>query len=170
MTQVTETSESWARAVLALGSNMGNTRETLFRAIADLRAIEGISLENTSSVYDTTALTSTGYDETRPRYANQVVSLHTVWSPEKLLSHLQTVEARHGRQRTDDQWADRTLDIDIITYGDIALETELLTLPHPRAHERLFVLEPWLELDSDAELPGHGPVADIVASLEGHSA
>ena len=170
MTPATETSESWARAVLALGSNMGNTRETLFRAVADIRAIEGISLEKTSRVYDTTALTSTGYDDARPRYANQVVSIHTVWSPEKLLSHLQTVEARHGRQRTDDQWADRTLDIDIITYGDIALEKELLTLPHPRAHERLFVLEPWLELDGEAELPGHGLVAELVESLKGQSA
>ena len=170
MTPATVPSESWTPVVLALGSNMGDTRETLFRAVADIRATEGISLKKASGVHDTTALTSAGFDETRPRYANQVVSLHTVWSPEKLLSHLQTVEARHGRQRTEDQWADRTLDIDIITYGDIALETELLTLPHPRAHERLFVLEPWLELDSDAELPGHGLVADIVASLKGHSA
>jgi 2-amino-4-hydroxy-6-hydroxymethyldihydropteridine pyrophosphokinase len=99
-----------------------------------------------------------------------VVSIHAVWSPERLLSHLQTVEGRHGRQRTDDQWADRTLDIDIITYGGIALETELLTLPHPRAHERLFVLEPWLELDGEAELPGHGSVAELVESLKGQSA
>lgn len=170
MTPATGPSESWTPVVLALGSNMGDTRETLFRAIADIRATEGISLKKASGVYDTTALTSAGYDETRPRYANQVMSIHTVWSPEKLLLHLQTVEARHGRQRTDDQWADRTLDIDIITYGDIALQTELLTLPHPRAHERLFVLEPWLELDSDAELPGHGPAADIVASLKRQSA
>ena len=170
MTPANGPSESWTPVVLALGSNMGDTRETLFRAIADIRALEGISVENTSSVYDTTALTSTGYDETRPRYANQVVSIHTVWSPEKLLSHLQTVEARHGRQRTDDRWADRTLDIDIITYGAIALHTELLTIPHPRAHERLFVLEPWLELDREAELPGRGPVAELVESLKGQSA
>jgi 2-amino-4-hydroxy-6-hydroxymethyldihydropteridine diphosphokinase len=148
---------------------MGDTRQTLFRALADIRAIEGISLEKTSRVYDTTALTSAGYDETRPRYANQVVSIYTVWSPEKLLSHLKTVEARHGRQRTVDQWADRTLDIDIITYGAIALHTEVLTIPHPRAHERLFVLEPWLDLNGEAELPGHGPVAELVESLKRQS-
>ena len=156
---------TWARGVLALGSNMGDTHEILFRAVADIRATEGIVVERQSSVHDTTALTSSGYDETKPRYANQVITIRTVWSPEKLLTQLQSIELRHGRIRSGDQYADRTLDIDIITYGDVERATETLTLPHPRAHERLFVLEPWLEIDRDAELPGKGTVEALVQSL-----
>ena len=157
---------TWTRGVLALGSNMGDTHEILFRAVADIRATEGIVVDRQSSVHDTTALTSSGYDETKPRYANQVITIRTVWSPEKLLTRLQSIEHRHGRVRSGDQYADRTLDIDIITYGEVELATETLTLPHPRAHERLFVLEPWLEIDQDAELPGKGAVAVLVRPLQ----
>ena len=157
---------TWTRGVLALGSNMGDTHEILFRAVADIRATEGIVVDRQSSVHDTTALTSSGYDETKPRYANQVITIRTVWSPEKLLTCLQSIEHRHGRVRSGDQYADRTLDIDIITYGEVELATETLTLPHPRAHERLFVLEPWLEIDQDAELPGKGAVAALVRPLQ----
>ena len=156
---------TWTHAVLGLGSNMGDTHEILFRAVADIRATEGIVVYRQSSVHDTTALTSSGYDETKPRYANQVITIRTVWSPEKLLTRLQSIELRHGRMRRSDQYADRTLDIDIITYGQTELATETLTLPHPRAHERLFVLEPWLEIDKDATLPGKGAVAALVQSL-----
>ena len=144
---------------------MGDTHEILFRAVADIRATEGISVDRQSSVHDTTALTSSGYDETKPRYANQVITIRSVWSPEKLLTRLQNIELRHGRMRRGDQYADRTLDIDIITYGDVELATKTLALPHPRAYERLFVLEPWLEIDQDAELPGKGAVAALVQSL-----
>ena len=144
---------------------MGDTHEILFRAVADIRATEGIVVERQSSVYDTTALTSSGYDDTKPRYANQVITIRTVWPPEKLLTRLQSIELRHGRTRRSDQYADRTLDIDIITYGETELATETLTLPHPRAHERLFVLEPWLEIDKDATLPGRGAVVALVQSL-----
>jgi len=161
----TEGYSEWTRAVLALGSNLGDTHEILFRAVADIRATEGIVVERQSSVHHTTALTSSGYDETKPRYANQVITIRTVWSPEKLLTQLQSIELRHGRTRSGDQYADRTLDIDIITYGDVERATETLTLPHPRAHERLFVLEPWLEIDRDAELPGKGTVEALVQSL-----
>ena len=156
---------TWTHAVLALGSNMGDTHEMLFRAGADIRATEGIVVDRQSSVHDTTALTSSGYDETKPRYANQVITIRTVWSPEKLLTRLQSIELRHGRMRSGDQYADRTLDIDIITHGQTELATETLTLPHPRAPERLFVLEPWLEIDKDATLPGRGAVAALVQSL-----
>ena len=156
---------TWIHAVLALGSNMGDTHEILFRAVADIRATEGIVVYRQSSVHDTTALTSSGYDETKPRYANQVITIRTVWSPEKLLTRLQSIEHRHGRMRSGDQYADRTLDIDIITHGQTELATETLALPHPRAHERLFVLEPWLEIDQDSELPGKGAVAALVLSL-----
>ena len=156
---------AWTRGVLALGSNMGDTHEMLFRAVADIRATEGIVVERQSSVHDTTALTSSGYDETKPRYANQVITIRTVWSPKKLLTRLQSIELRHGRMRSGDQYADRTLDIDIITHGAVELSTGTLTLPHPRAHERLFVLEPWLEIDQYAELPGKGAVAALMQSL-----
>lgn len=83
-----------------------------------------------------------------------------------LLRYLQDIEDRHGRVRRE-RWGDRTLDLDLIAYADISCDTPNLTLPHPRAAERGFVLEPWLTLDPGAHLVGAGPVADLVERLRG---
>jgi 2-amino-4-hydroxy-6-hydroxymethyldihydropteridine diphosphokinase len=87
-------------------------------------------------------------------------------APTVLLSYLHAIEARHGRERRE-RWGDRTLDLDLIAYGDVRTDTATLTLPHPRAAERDFVLAPWLSIDADAFLPGVGRVDEALARLGG---
>ena len=155
----------WHRVVVALGSNMGERDDELFMAIADLRATEGVRVVAESSVHETVALTKDGYDEKAPKYLNQVVLIDTVWSPEDLLRIVLEVEARHGRVRSGERYESRTLDIDLIDYDNEPFAAEGLELPHPRVHERRFVLGPWSELDPDAMIPGHGSVATLLAGL-----
>lgn len=155
----------WTRAVIALGSNLGEREDTLFYARADLRATEGVRVIAESSLLETIALTPSGPDPSAPRYLNQVVLLNTVWPAESLLEILQRIEATHGRVRSDTPWEDRTLDLDLIDYGAEVLNSDTLTLPHPRVHLRRFVLEPWLEIDPTAHLVGHGPVTELLRGL-----
>ena len=156
----------WHRVVVALGSNMGERDDELFMAIADLRATEGVRVVAESSVHETVALTPDGYDEAAPKYLNQVVIIETVWAPEDLLRIVLEIEERHGRVRSGERYESRTLDIDLIDYDNQAYQAEGLELPHPRAHERRFVLEPWIEIDPDAVIPGHGSVATLLAGLD----
>ena len=158
--------EGWTKAVIALGTNQGEREQTLHRAISDLRATEGVVVVAESSVIETVALTESGYDDSAPAYLNQVAIIHTAWRPEHLLARLHEIEQRHGRQRDGVQYAPRTLDLDIIDWGGVTLDIPGLTLPHPRAHERTFVLGPWLEVEPDAEIPGRGSVKDLLAQLE----
>ena len=160
-----EVESGWHRAVVALGSNLGERDEELFRAIADLKATEGIRLVAESSVHETVALTESGYDESAPKYLNQVIIVDTVWAPHALLDIALAIEARHGRVRTDERYASRTLDIDLIDYDGEPLESDGLTLPHPRAHERAFVLAPWSEIDGEATIAGRGKVSDLLGGL-----
>jgi len=161
-----EVESGWHRAVLALGSNLGERDDELFRAVADLKATEGIRLVAESNVHETVALTESGYDESAPKYINQVIIVDTVWEPQALLQIALSIEARHGRVRTDERYASRTLDIDLIDYDGEVLASEGLTLPHPRAHERVFVLAPWAEIDSDASIAGKGNVLDLLGGLD----
>ena len=160
-----EREEGWHRVVVALGSNLGERDEELFRAVSDLNATEGVRVIAQSSIHETTALTPSGYDESAPKYLNQVVIIYSVWDPHALLQIVLNIEARHGRVRSDERYASRTLDIDLIDYDGEALKSETLTLPHPRAHERQFVLGPWNEVDPDAHIPGRGAVATLLATL-----
>jgi 2-amino-4-hydroxy-6-hydroxymethyldihydropteridine diphosphokinase len=134
--------------------------------LADLAATVGIRVLADSPLIDSIALTESGFEETEPAYLNQVVVVESAWPPTHLLDRLHEIVARLGRLRDQVRWAPRTLDLDIITFGDITLDTPTLTIPHPRAHERHFVLAPWLEIDPEATLPGHGPVRELVAGLE----
>jgi len=93
------------------------------------------------------------------------VMLDSAWSAQHTLQKLHDIEQAHGRARTGQRYADRTLDLDLITYGEEILVSPSLTLPHPRAHERRFVLEPWLEVDPSAQLPGHGSLTSLLAAL-----
>lgn len=163
---IAEVESGWHRAVVALGSNLGERDEELFRALADLKATEGIRVIAQSSLHETVALTEAGYDESAPKYLNQVVIIDTVWEPHALLQIAFGIEARHGRERTDERYASRTLDIDLIDYDGEVFESEGLTVPHPRAHERVFVLAPWAEIDADATIPGKGRVLDLIGGLD----
>lgn len=159
------TDEGWTSAVIALGANEGDREQTLTQAVADLRATEGVVVKAVSDPVETVALTEKGYDPDAPRYLNQVVLASSAWPAEGLLTQLQAIERRHGRVRNGSRYAPRTLDLDLISYGDLVLDSESLILPHPRAHGRRFVLEPWLQVDPAAVLPGKGSVADLLAAL-----
>ena len=100
----------------------------------------------------------------QPDYFNGVLVAEVEMGPMELLHLLQKIEEEGGRVRTTRNAA-RTIDLDLITLGDLTLESDALRLPHPRAHLRRFVLEPWLSIDSEAELPGRGSVAELLAGL-----
>lgn len=153
-----------SKAVVALGSNLGDRDATLRRAVSALRATPEVEVVAASVPIESVALTVDGLDENKPAYLNGVVLLATTLGPEALLDQLNRIENDEGRLRVE-RWGDRTLDLDLIAYDDVVLDTERLTLPHPRAAERSFVLEPWLQVDPEAEIPGSGPIAPLLAQL-----
>lgn len=152
-------------AVLAFGSNLGARGETIYDALADVDRIAGVSVLSASSLYETAAVKLHGVDLDAPRYINAVAMVGTSLPPRALLAAVNDIEQNHGRVR-DERWGDRTLDIDIITYGELQQSDEALILPHPRAWQRDFVLAPWLEIDPEAVLPGHGRVDALLAATE----
>lgn len=149
-------------AVLALGSNLGDRATALAEAVRRIADLPGVELTAASSAHESVAMTPTGPDPEAPAYLNSVVTIDTVLSPVELLEAVNSIEADLGRVRGE-RWADRTLDIDIIVFGELQLETDRLTIPHPRAAERSFVLEPWIEIEPDAVIPGLGPVSELVS-------
>lgn len=151
-------------AVVAIGANLGDRHETIAAALTDLARLPLTTRVVAAEPIETVAVTPSGPDADAPAYLNTVALLETRLAPSVLLSYLQAIEARHGRERTV-HWGDRTLDLDLIAHGDVQTRSSRLTLPHPRAAERDFVLEPWSRLDPEAVLPGHGPVRDLLARL-----
>jgi len=148
------------RAVISLGSNLGNRLETLQGAIDALEDTPGVRVKAVSPVYETEPWgVAPG---SQPSYFNAVVVVKTTLPPSSLLERAHAVEEAFHRVR-DERWGARTLDVDIITYAGVFSDDPVLTLPHPRAHERAFVLAPWYDLDPEAQLPGRGPVADLLA-------
>ena len=143
--------------VIALGANLGDRDATLDGAVAALRRLRGLTVEAVSSSLETVAVTTAGEDPDRPRYRNRVLVGRTSLDPRTLLADLLGIERAFGRTRGE-RWGDRTLDLDLIALGDRVLDEPGLVLPHPRAHERGFVLRPWLQVEPDAVLTGHGPV------------
>lgn len=152
-------------AVLSLGSNLGDRKATLEAAFEEIGKIKGVKLIAKSKLYESVALTESGFDPEQPSYLNAAVKVQTSLKPKALLAALNEIENEHGRIRLQ-RWAPRTLDIDIITFGHELIETKTLIVPHPRAHERSFVLVPWLEIDPDAVLPGRGRVDAMVEEIE----
>jgi 2-amino-4-hydroxy-6-hydroxymethyldihydropteridine diphosphokinase len=147
--------------VLALGSNLGDRQEILREAAGAIARIEGVVVEQVSPVYETMPVGG----PSQPDYLNAVVLARTTLPSRDLLDRLHEVEAEFDRVRLV-RWGPRTLDIDIITVEGERSDDPELTLPHPRAHERAFVLAPWHDIDPDAVLPGHGPVADLLKSVD----
>jgi 2-amino-4-hydroxy-6-hydroxymethyldihydropteridine diphosphokinase len=152
---------TWRSVVLALGSNLGDRREILTDAADAITRIEGVRVERVSPVYETVPVGG----PPQPDYLNAVVLARTTLPSLDLLDQLHEVEAEFDRVRLV-RWGPRTLDIDIITVEGERSDDPELTLPHPRAHERAFVLAPWHDVDPDAVLPGHGPVADLLKSTD----
>lgn len=151
-------------AVIAFGANLGDRGETLLAAARELAEADGVELTAMSSVHESVAIKPDGPDPDAPPYLNAVGLIRTTLTPDALLELLHRIEAAHGRTR-EVRWGDRTLDLDIVDFAGMTRDRDGLTLPHPRAAERDFVLKPWLEVDPDAVLPGHGRVADLVKAL-----
>lgn len=151
-------------AVVALGANLGDRQATIRAAAERIARLPLVSDVRLSRLFETVALRVDGPDPDAPGYVNAVALVTTRLAPEILLGMLHAIEDENGRERRE-RWGDRTLDLDLIAYGDVVSEDPRLQLPHPRAAERLFVLDPWLDLDPDAELHGRGRVADLAAEL-----
>jgi dihydroneopterin aldolase/2-amino-4-hydroxy-6-hydroxymethyldihydropteridine diphosphokinase len=156
-----EAPDAPVEVVLAIGSNLGAAQDTLRDAVADLAASPGIEVVDVSALARTAPV---GGPE-QPDFLNAVVIARTTLSPRDLLRATAEVERIHGRERAV-HWGPRTLDVDIIVYGQVSAGTDDLELPHPRAHERAFVLQPWAQVRPDAVLPGlgGGPVAQLAAT------
>ena len=148
------------KVVLALGANLGDPRKQISLAIDAIRDI--VKVEKVSSLYETAPFK---VNDAQPNYINAVLIGETELQPKELIKELLAIEAKLGRQRTLPKAA-RTIDIDIVDYEGFFLESDELTLPHPRAHERRFVLEPWVEIEPDAVLREHGPIKELLAALD----
>jgi len=157
------------RAVVAFGANLGDRAATIQAAADGLAGTEGVELVALAPPIETPALRPYGIDRDAPAYLNTVGVYETTLEPRELLELLHRIEDEHGRTRTE-RWGDRTLDLDLISYGDLVQDDPELTLPHPRAHERDFVLRPWLVADALAELPGRGRVDELLEALDGGAA
>lgn len=148
------------RAYIALGANLGDALETLEAALRALDEMPDTRLVARSSLYRTAPIGVSG----QPDYINAVAALDTALSPEALLDALLALEACHGRTREYPRAA-RTLDLDLLLYGDRRIDLPALQVPHPRMHLRAFVLMPLAEIAPALSLPGHGPVADLLCGV-----
>jgi 2-amino-4-hydroxy-6-hydroxymethyldihydropteridine diphosphokinase len=141
------------RAHVGIGANLGDPRVALEQAFVELSTLPDTRLIARSSIYRSASVGAEG-----PDYLNAVAALDTGLPALVLLRQLMQIESRHGRERSHRN-APRTLDLDLLSWGQLELSTVELTLPHPRAHQRAFVLVPWLEIEPHLELPGLGSLA-----------
>ncbi|WP_285731742.1 2-amino-4-hydroxy-6-hydroxymethyldihydropteridine diphosphokinase [Nocardiopsis sp. ATB16-24] len=153
------------RAVLSLGSNLGDRMKALQGAVdALLDGTDAPAPVAVSPVYETAPV---GGPE-QGAFLNAVIVVDHDGTPRSLLERARAAEEAFDRVR-EVRWGPRTLDVDVIAFGEVRSDDPELTLPHPRAHLRAFVLRPWLDLDPLARLPGHGPVADLLAKVTAES-
>ncbi len=150
-------------AYIALGANLGQLRSTLEAALAALQEWPGIRVTAVSSAWHSAPVGCEG-----PDYLNAVAAIETSLAPLELLDALQAIEHRHGRERPYVN-APRTLDLDLLLYGEQRIDTDRLTVPHPRLHERAFVVLPLMELAPDLVLPGGVPLQDYEAAVRQQS-
>lgn len=145
------------RAYIGLGSNLADPIAQIQAALIALDQIPGTHCVRHSSLYRSAPLGS----KDQPAYVNAVAALDTGLAALELLAELQAIEQRQGRVRGAERWGPRTLDLDLLLYGDTRCESEILSLPHPRLHERSFVLYPLYEIAPDIEVPGQGSVREL---------
>jgi 2-amino-4-hydroxy-6-hydroxymethyldihydropteridine diphosphokinase len=153
---------SGVRAYIGLGSNLADREGTIEQAVGLLGAEPGIEVVVVSSLRETEPWGRVA----QPAFLNGAVAVETTLEPRALLGVLLDVERRLGRVR-DERWGPRTIDLDLLLYGDVVLDEPGLTVPHPRLHERAFALEPLQDLDPELAVPGRGSVADLLAALAG---
>jgi 2-amino-4-hydroxy-6-hydroxymethyldihydropteridine diphosphokinase len=152
------------RCVLAIGSNKGERMNNLQGAVSSLEDTPEVFVTAVSPVYETEPVDA---PEGSRHFLNAVVLLDTTLSARTLLERALAIEDAFGRERGEVPNAPRTLDVDLVVVGDRRANDEDLVLPHPRAHERAFVLAPWHDLEPDAELLDHGPIAELLAKVSG---
>ena len=149
-------------AYIGLGSNLGDRKATLSRALELLAAEPGIEVTKVSVFRETAPV---GLLD-QPRFLNAAARIQTELAPRELLDRLLAVERALGRTRTGTRFGPRTIDLDLLLYGDSMLSEPGLTVPHPRLRERVFVLEPLAELDPGLVIPGLGDVNSLLAALD----
>ncbi|MPZ93501.1 MAG: 2-amino-4-hydroxy-6-hydroxymethyldihydropteridine diphosphokinase [Propionibacteriales bacterium] len=150
------------RAVLSLGSNLGDREANIQGAVSSLADTPDVYLVDRSPVYETAPVDSPVESED---FLNAVLIVDTTLSADTLLERCLAVEDAFGRERGERN-APRTLDIDLLVLGDKQVSRDSLTLPHPRAHERAFVLQPWFDIDPNGEIPGQGRIADLIGGVD----
>jgi 2-amino-4-hydroxy-6-hydroxymethyldihydropteridine diphosphokinase len=150
-----------AKAYVGLGANIGPREVTLLRAIDLLAAEDGIEVLELSELRETAPV---GVVD-QPEFLNAAVALETTLSPRELLAVLLRVERELGRVRAE-RWGPRTIDLDLLVYGEETVDEPGLRVPHPRLHERRFALEPLAELEPELAIPGLGKVSELLAAIE----
>ena len=146
-------------AAVALGANLGERAATLDAAVEAIGAIDGVAVVGVSQWYDTAPVG----DEDQPRFLNGAMVVETNLGPRALLEALHSVERVFGRDRTvEERWGPRTLDLDVLLYGDEVVDEPELTIPHPRMHERGFVLEPLVEIGPQLRHPVRGETVEVL--------
>ena len=148
-------------AYVGLGANLGDPRKTVSEAMLELGRLPRSRVIGRSSLYRSAPLGS----GPQPDFVNAVISLDTDLGPESLLDELQRIEKRHGRERPF-PGAPRTLDLDLLLHGDARISAPRLTVPHPRMHERAFVLKPLTEIAPQASIPGRGAARDLLPACK----
>lgn len=151
--------------VIAIGSNEGDSLQSIDTAVDAISELSGVQLQAVSPVVSSIAHTVDGPDAAAPRYLNAVVTVDTELDAHSLLAELQRIEQELGRPAEHGHWAPRTIDLDLVAYGTERIDSPTLQVPHPRAAERVFVLQPWLTIDPDAQLLGE-PVATLLDRLD----
>jgi 2-amino-4-hydroxy-6-hydroxymethyldihydropteridine diphosphokinase len=151
------------RAFVGLGGNLGDAHATLVSAVQALAGLPHTALRRHSSCYRSAPVDASG-----PDFVNAVAEIETTLPADDLLAGLRAIEQRHGRQRSTRN-APRTLDLDLLLYGDACIATPALTVPHPRMHERAFVLLPLAELWPEGVIPGRGTLAELLARVADQS-
>ena len=147
-------------AVLALGSNLGNRRNWLVKALSLIATTKDVYLVDISPIVESKALTLAGVDSSKPKFLNCVAEIETSLKPEALLVQMQAIELELGRKRKE-RWGDRNIDIDIITFGNVNYGSPELVIPHPETKNRSFVIVPWYLMDQNATLPGVGRIEKL---------
>jgi 2-amino-4-hydroxy-6-hydroxymethyldihydropteridine diphosphokinase len=150
------------RAYVGLGANLGPKEVTILRAVDLLGATEGIEVLELSRLRETEPV---GVTE-QPAFLNGAVALETSLPPRELLDVLLRVERELGRVRDGERWGPRTIDLDLLVYGDETVDEPGLSVPHPLLHERRFALEPLADLDPELDIPGVGEVSDALSKLD----
>jgi 2-amino-4-hydroxy-6-hydroxymethyldihydropteridine diphosphokinase len=151
-----------ATAYIGLGSNLGDREATLRRALARLNAAHAIRVLEVSRFRETDPV---GFTD-QPKFVNAVAAVETELAPRELLETLLSVERAMGRTREGPRFGPRTIDLDLLLYDDEIIDEPGLRVPHPRLHERTFVMEPLAELEPGLVVPGRGPLKTLLRKLE----